>query len=73
MKTYDFHYSVHEVDGKDFELIECSTWPRLNVQVIHTTPERFEDDLKVIKPKSVIRKFRFHFVRKHKIYSNYNE
>lgn len=51
MKTYDFHYSVHEVDGKEFELIECSTWPRLNVQVIHTTPERFEDDLKVIKSR----------------------
>ena len=27
----------------------------------------------LIHPKSVIRKFRFHFVRKHKIYSNYNE
>ncbi len=26
-----------------------------------------------LEPKSVIRKFRFHFVRKHKIYSNYNE
>ena len=53
MKTYDFHYSVHEVDGKEFELIECSTWPRLNVQVIHTTPERFEDDLNVIKSRSL--------------------
>lgn len=53
MKTYDFHYSVHEVDGKEFELIECSTWPRLNVQVIRTTPERFEDDLKVIKSRSL--------------------
>ena len=31
MKTYDFHYSVHEVDGKLFKLIECSTWSRLNV------------------------------------------
>ena len=49
MKTYDFHYSVHEVDGKEFELIECSTWPRLNVQVIHTTPDRFEEDLKIVK------------------------
>lgn len=27
----------------------------------------------MLYPKSVIRKFRFHFVRKHKIYSNYNE
>lgn len=53
MKTYDFHYSVHEVDGKEFELIECSTWPRLNVQVIHTTPERFEEDLKIIKSRSL--------------------
>ena len=53
MKTYDFHYSVHEVDGKEFELIKSSTWPRLNVQVIHTTPERFEDDLKVIKSRSL--------------------
>ena len=53
MKTYDFHYSVHEVDGKEFELIECSTWPRLNVQVIHTTPERFEEDLKIVKSRSL--------------------
>ena len=53
MKTYDFHYSVHEVDGKLFKLIECSTWPRLNVQVVDTTPERFEDDLKVIKSRSL--------------------
>ena len=53
MKTYDFHYSVHEVDGKLFKLIECSTWPRLNVQVIDTTPDRFEDDLNVIKSRSL--------------------
>ena len=53
MKTYDFHYSVHEVDGKEFELIKCSTWPRLNVQVIHTTPERFEEDLKIVKSRSL--------------------
>ena len=53
MKTYDFHYSVHEVDGKEFELIECSTWPRLNVQVIHTTPERFEEDLKIVKSRAL--------------------
>ena len=53
MKTYDFHYSVHEVDGKLFKLIECSTWPRLNVQVIDTTPERFEDDLNVIRNRSL--------------------
>jgi len=50
MKTYDFHYSVHEVDGKLFKLIECSIWPRLNVQVIDTTPDRFEDDLNVVHP-----------------------
>ena len=25
MKTFDFHYSVREVDGKEFELIECTT------------------------------------------------
>lgn len=31
MKTYEFHYSIHEVDGKEFELIECTTWPRLDV------------------------------------------
>lgn len=48
MKTFDFHYSVREVDGKEFELIECTTWPRLNVQVLHTTPERFEADLKEV-------------------------
>ena len=53
MKTYDFHYSVREVDGKLFKLIECSTWPRLNVQVIDTTPDRFEDDLNVIKSRSL--------------------
>ena len=53
MKTYDVHYSVHVVDGKLFKLIECSTWPRLNVQVIDTTPDRFEDDLKVIKSRSL--------------------
>ena len=47
------HYSVHEVDGKLFKLIECSTWPRLNVQVIDTTPDRFEDDLNVIKSRSL--------------------
>ena len=41
LKEYDFRYSVHEVDGKSFELIECKTWPRLNVQVLDTTPERF--------------------------------
>ena len=41
MKTYDFHYSVHEVDGKLFKLIECSTWRRLNVQVIDTTPDTY--------------------------------
>ena len=33
MKTYEFHYSIHEVDGKEVELIECTTWPRLDVQV----------------------------------------
>ena len=38
MKTYEFHYSIHEVDGKEVELIECTTWPRLDVQVIRTTP-----------------------------------
>lgn len=53
MKTYDFHYSVHEVDGKQFKLIECSTWPRLNVQVIHTTPERFDEDLKIVKNRAL--------------------
>ena len=53
MKTFDFHYSVHEVDGKEFELIECTTWPRLNVQVLHTTPERFEADLKEVKNRSL--------------------
>ena len=53
MKTYDFHYSVHEVDGKEFELIECTTWPRLNVQVIRTTPECFEEDLKIIKSRGL--------------------
>ena len=53
MNTYDFHYSVREVDGKLFKLIECSTWPRLNVQVIDTTPDRFEDDLNVIKSRSL--------------------
>ncbi len=53
MKTYDFHYSVHEVDGKLFKLIECSTWPRLNVQVIHTTPERFEEDVKIVKSRAL--------------------
>ena len=41
------------MDGKEFELIECSTWPRLNVQVIHTTPERFEDDLKIVKNRAL--------------------
>lgn len=53
MKTFDFHYSVREVDGKEFELIACSTWPRLNVQVLHTTPERFEADLKEVKSRSL--------------------
>ena len=53
MKTFDFHYTVHEVDGKEFELIECTTWPRLNVQVLHTTPERFEADLKEVKSRSL--------------------
>ena len=52
MKNYDFHYSVKEVDGKQFELIQCTTWPRLNVQVIDTTAERFEEDLKVLQKRS---------------------
>jgi len=49
MKTYDFHYSVHEVDGKLFKLIECSTWPRLNVQVIDTTPDTFHPHATLLK------------------------
>ena len=53
MKNYDFHYSVKEVDGKQFELIQCTTWPRLNVQVIDTTAERFEEDLKVLQKRSL--------------------
>ena len=38
MKTYDFHYSVHEVDGKEFELIECSTMasPKCSSHTHHT-------------------------------------
>ena len=32
---------------------KSSTWPRLNVQVIHTTPERFEEDLKIVKSRSL--------------------
>ena len=31
MKTYDFHYSVYQVDRKEFEVFECSIWPYLNV------------------------------------------
>ena len=61
MKTFDFHYSVREVDGKEFELIACSTWPRLNVQVLHTTPERFEADLKegrVVRSVAILYKTR---------------
>ena len=53
MKTYEFHYSIHEVDGKEVELIECTTWPRLDVQVIRTTPERFEEDVKTIKSRAL--------------------
>ena len=53
MKNYDFHYSVKEVDGKQFELIQCTTWPRLNVQVVDTTAERFEEDLKVLQKRSL--------------------
>lgn len=53
LKEYDFRYSVHEVDGKSFELIECKTWPRLNVQVLDTTPERFAEDVAAVKARSM--------------------
>ena len=53
LKEYDFRYSVHEVDGKSFELIECKTWPRLNVQVLDTTPERFAEDVATVKARSL--------------------
>lgn len=52
-KTYDFVYSVHEVDGKQFGLIECRTWPYLNIQVLSTTPERFDSDVEVVKARAM--------------------
>lgn len=51
--VYDFEYKEPVVDGKKFQLIECHTWPYLNIQVLATTPGRFEADVKKVKERAM--------------------
>lgn len=50
---YKFEYKEPVVDGRKFQLIECHTWPYLNIQVLATTPAKFEADVKIVKERAM--------------------
>lgn len=53
VQKYKFEYKEQVVDGKKFQLIECHTWPYLNIQVLATTPDRFEADVIKVKERAM--------------------
>jgi len=53
MEKYIFKYQEVIVDGLTFRMIECKTWPYLNIQVLSTTPDRFDEDVSTVKSRAM--------------------
>jgi len=53
MNEYEFEYKEVVADGRTFQMIECHTWPYLNMQILTTSPESFESDVKIVKERAM--------------------
>lgn len=53
MEQYEFEYKEVIVDDHTFQMIECKSWPYLNMQILTTSPESFEADVEVVKARAM--------------------